>query len=128
MDRERIIYIKRRFFSIKDLLDQNVINVLHLPTGMMIADLLTKPLLYKIHTKFTHAIMRGMFYQPNLASKGSVNYLSLNKPLDTRCQEERQYVIKHTLLEDQVEKKERSESSNLKPTVSIKKYATSMPR
>ena len=77
-------------------------------TGAMLADLLTKPLLYKLHAKFAKGIMQGMFSNPNLTSKGSVNYLNLNKYIDTRCQVQRMEQIQkdsRTMQDSQVLKK-----------------------
>ena len=48
----------------------------------MIADMLTKSLQYNLHSKFSKAIMQGLFDVPNLISKGSVKYLGLNKVKD----------------------------------------------
>jgi hypothetical protein len=82
----RTKHIQKRFFSLKDLISNNVAVLLYLPTDVMVADMLTKPLPYQLHSKFSKAIMQGLLDVGHLISKGSVRYLDLNKTKDTRSQ------------------------------------------
>ena len=54
----RTKHIKKRYFSIKDLIDNHKVIIQYIPTDIMIADMLTKPLQYNLHSKFSKAIMQ----------------------------------------------------------------------
>ena len=82
----RTKHIKKRYFSIKYLLDNHKAILVYIPTDIMIDDMLTKPHQYNLHSKFSKAIMQGLLDVPDLISNGSVNYLGLNKVKDTRNQ------------------------------------------
>jgi len=87
MDNSVVLSISKNvFFSLKDLISHNVAVLIYLPTDLMLADMLTKPLPYQLHSKFSKAIMQGLLEVGHLISKGSVRYLDLNKTKDTRSQ------------------------------------------
>jgi hypothetical protein len=93
----RTKHIQKRYFSIKEIIDRHIAILVYLPTELMVADLLTKPLAYNQHSKFVKAIMQGLMNVTDLISKGSVGYLSLNKIKDARSQAGRLWAIKDML-------------------------------
>jgi hypothetical protein len=98
----RTKHIMKRYFSIKDLLDNRMAILIYLRTELMLADLLTKPVPYNLHSKFSKAIMQGLLDVNDLISKGSVGYLHLNKIKDARSQVGRIWAIKDMLGKDRI--------------------------
>jgi hypothetical protein len=94
----RTKHIQKRFFSIKDLLDLRIATLIYIRTELMLADLLTKPVPYQLHSKFAKAIMQGLVDVTDLISKGSVGYIVLNKIKDARSQVGRIWAIQNHLL------------------------------
>jgi hypothetical protein len=54
---QRSRHINIRYFSIKDQIASGEINLVHCPTGIMIADFFTKPLQGHLFEKFRNIIM-----------------------------------------------------------------------